>query len=89
MLVQNVVYSNQDQSGSGTRKCIERGTMAEQVQKSKSTQKREEVLEEDVKTETKEDSEQLKADTDDFLDEIDSVLDTEFDVSQYIQKGGE
>lgn len=49
--------------------------MSERIQKSKSTQKREEVLEEAAKTEetTKSDQE-LKDELDAMLDEIDSVL---------------
>lgn len=45
----------------------------EQVQKSKSTQKREEVLEETKKTDEAE-AEKLKEELDAMLDEIDSVL---------------
>ena len=60
----------------------------ERVQKSKSTVKREAVLEE---TQPKKVDEELKAALDDLLDEIDSVLEENAEefVKAYIQKGGE
>lgn len=60
----------------------------EQIQKSKSQQKREDVLEE---VKAVEDKQALKDEMDALLDEIDSVLEEnaqEF-VAGYIQKGGE
>ena len=62
--------------------------MASQIQKSKSTQKREAVLDE---TQPKKADEELKAALDDLLDEIDSVLEENAEefVKAYVQKGGE
>ena len=62
--------------------------MASQIQKSKSTQKREAVLEE---TQPKKADEELKAALDDLLDEIDSVLEENAEefVKAYVQKGGQ
>lgn len=66
--------------------------MTEQVRKSKPQQKREEVVtESEVEAQIDSEAAKLKAETDELLDEIDSVLEEnaqEF-VSNYIQKGGE
>lgn len=60
--------------------------MAAQVQKSKSTAKREAALEEVAKVEQRDTS-----DIDALLDEIDSVLEENAEefVKNYVQKGGE
>src|SRR6266436_3411873 len=60
----------------------------ERVQKSKSTAKREEVLEEAEKTDSKE---ELKNELDELLDEIDSVLEENAEefIRSYVQKGGQ
>lgn len=62
----------------------------ERVSKSKSEAKRVEELEaEEVKANAE--AETLKAETDDLLDEIDSMLETNAEefVRSYVQKGGE
>lgn len=66
----------------------------EQVQKSKSTQKREEVLEEETKKTDTKSAEELLAETDAFFDEIDEALgenlENAFDfVQAFQQKGGQ
>lgn len=60
----------------------------EQVQKSKSTAKREAVLEE---LKAAEDKQALKDEMDSLLDEIDAVLEENAEefVRAYVQKGGE
>lgn len=62
--------------------------MAERVQKKKSVQKKEEVVEEVPKTDSKEN---LKAESDELLDEIDSLLEKNAEefVRSYVQKGGQ
>ena len=64
--------------------------MAEQIQKSKSTQKREAVLE-DVKVTENAEAQALKDEMDAMLDEIDAVLEENAEefVKGYVQKGGE
>lgn len=60
----------------------------ERVQKSKSTSKKEEVVQEEVTTDN---HQELKDELDDLLDEIDSVLEVNAEefVKGYIQKGGQ
>lgn len=60
----------------------------ERVEKSKSVQRREEVQAENAKTSKAED---LKADLDDVLEEIDGVLEENAEefVKGYVQKGGQ
>lgn len=43
----------------------------------------------DVRPSGEKNSETLKAETDDLLDEIDKLLDTELVAKEYVQKGGE
>lgn len=65
--------------------------MSEQVQKSKSTQKREDTLADTGSPAGTKRREKLSADVDDLLDEIDTVLEPEAEefVAAYVQKGGE
>lgn len=60
----------------------------ERVQRTKSEQKRVDVQTENVKTSS---SEELKAEMDDVLDEIDAVLEENAEefVKGFVQKGGE
>lgn len=62
--------------------------MAERIQKQKSTGKQEEVVEEVAPAKS---DEALKAELDDLLDEIDTVLEENAEefVRGYVQKGGE
>lgn len=60
----------------------------ERLQKTKATSKQETKVEEVAKTDSKE---ELKADIDDLLDEIDGLLEENAEefVRGYVQKGGE
>lgn len=62
----------------------------EQVEKSKSTAKREAALEE-VEAKEQAEAEKLKAESDALLDEIDALLEENAEefVKGYVQKGGE
>ncbi|WP_298209532.1 ubiquitin-like protein Pup [Ferrimicrobium sp.] len=64
--------------------------MAEREQVRKSSSNREDVVEEEAAPST-ERSEQLKAELDDILDEIDEVLEDNAEefVRNYVQKGGQ
>ncbi len=64
--------------------------MAERTQKQKPAPAREEEVVEDAPA-TSATGEKLKADLDDLLDEIDSVLDSNAEdfVKSYVQKGGQ
>lgn len=62
--------------------------MAERIRKSKQTSEKETKVEELPKTDSKE---ELKADLDDLLDEIDGLLEENAEefVKGYVQKGGQ
>ncbi len=64
--------------------------MAERQQKRRQTPAKESVTEDEAPA-TSETGEQIKAELDDLLDEIDDVLETNAEefVKSYIQKGGE
>lgn len=64
--------------------------MSERVQKNKPVPKKEEVVEE-VEPKTSKTAEELKAETDELLDEIDGLLeeDAAAFVAGFIQKGGQ
>ena len=64
--------------------------MAEREQKKKPAARREEVVEEEVAADTKR-GEDIKAELDDLLDEIDEVLEDNAEefVRSYVQKGGQ
>ena len=64
--------------------------MPEREQKKKPAARREEVVEEEVAADTKR-GEDIKAELDDLLDEIDEVLEDNAEefVRSYVQKGGE
>ncbi|MEY2569278.1 MAG: prokaryotic ubiquitin-like protein Pup [Actinomycetota bacterium] len=64
--------------------------MAEREQKKKQAPRREEVVEDEVAADTKR-GEDIKAELDDLLDEIDEVLEENAEefVRSYVQKGGE
>jgi hypothetical protein len=61
----------------------------EQVQKSKSTAKREAVLEEAAQAKKDEEAEALKDASDELLDEIDALLEDQEVLVNYRQKGGQ
>lgn len=66
-------------------------TMAqERVRKTKTATKQEKAVE-DVDVAVDEEAEKLKAETDELLDEIDGLLETNAEefVKSYVQKGGE
>ena len=66
--------------------------MAERTHKQKPTTERtDEVVDEEAAPATSESGEKLKAELDDLLDEIDEVLETNAEefVKSYVQKGGE
>jgi prokaryotic ubiquitin-like protein Pup len=64
--------------------------MAERELKKKQSPRREEVVEDEVEADTKR-GEDIKAELDDLLDEIDEVLEENAEefVRSYVQKGGE
>jgi ubiquitin-like protein Pup len=64
--------------------------MPEREQKKKPAARREEVVEEEVAADTKR-GEDIKAELDDLLDEIDEVLEDNAEefVRSYVQKGGQ
>jgi ubiquitin-like protein Pup len=64
--------------------------MAERELKKKQSPRREEVVEDEVEADTKR-GEDIKAELDDLLDEIDEVLEENAEefVRSYVQKGGQ